>query len=70
MLNKFSQILAFMASNKDNKELNEALSSYLYREQRKNTLDQAIKDIDFDKYGSEIAKMLEKSIQKEIDKMK
>ena len=66
-LHDYLPILAFMASNKENKELVQHLTGFIYRRQKENIDFLPKLSIDYDKTGSEIYKNLEESIQKEAD---
>lgn len=63
MLNEIAPILAYQARNKDNKQLIQETSYYLYRLQRGQA-----PSVDFERYGQQIAEKLEKSIQDAVNK--
>lgn len=64
MLNEIAPILAYQARNRDNKQLIEETSYYLYRQQRGQA-----PGIDFERYGQQMAEKLEKSIQDAVKKI-
>lgn len=61
-------IIAFMARNRQDKELIKELSGFLYRKQKENFNISPEINIDYDKIGKEVYKKLEESIQKEANK--
>lgn len=67
-LHDYLPLLAFMARNKGNNELIQALTSSIYRKQKENFSFSPEISIDYNKTGAEIYKKLEESIQKEADK--
>lgn len=67
-LHDYLPILAFMARNRENKEIIRDLTGYIYRKQKENFSLLTELSIDYNKAGAKIYKKLEESIQKEADK--